>query len=220
MAPSPVATAAAAPPLLPPGVTVASKGLSVRPCSALSVNQRRLKAGALLRPTITAPARRRCDTSGESLAATLSRKAGMPSVVAWPWVSTLTLIVTGTPCKGPTASPRDNAASAASALRRASSCITSASAFRRGLTASMRASTLAVASRQLSCRLSTRAASSVALRRQASEGGFMAGSCRGCFGAGEGRARGAWSHGGRCAGPHRPVRQRPRVQPGPPSFGR
>ena len=40
MAPRPDATAAAAPPDEPPGVSAALRGLRVRPCSRLLVNQR------------------------------------------------------------------------------------------------------------------------------------------------------------------------------------
>ena len=40
MAPNPAATALAAPPDEPPGVSAALRGLSVRPCSWLLVNQR------------------------------------------------------------------------------------------------------------------------------------------------------------------------------------
>ena len=66
MAPMPAATAAEAPPEDPPGVTPEPHGFSVRPCSALSVNQRQEKAGVLVRPMITAPARRKFATTGLS----------------------------------------------------------------------------------------------------------------------------------------------------------
>ena len=164
MAPIPQATAAAAPPDEPPGVTPASKGLSVRPCNALSVNQRTDMAGALLRPTITAPAAFSEATSGESLSARLSLSATSPSVVGRPAVSTLILMVTGTPCSGPSGSPRARAASSASAVARASFAITSAMALMRGFTASMRVSTLSVASRAPTSPARMRAASSAAPR--------------------------------------------------------
>ncbi|MNS95586.1 hypothetical protein D3C72_1298530 [compost metagenome] len=73
MAPMPTATAAAAPPLEPPGVTSASYGFSVRPCAALSVNQRIENAGVLVRPTTIAPARCRFATTGLSSFATTLR---------------------------------------------------------------------------------------------------------------------------------------------------
>ncbi len=109
IAPMPVAVAAAAPPLEPPGVRAGSHGFSVAPCSALSVNQRIEKAGALVRPITMAPARRRLATTGLSRVATRSLKATTPLSVGQPAWSTLTLVVIGTPWSGPTAAPRARA---------------------------------------------------------------------------------------------------------------
>src|SRR2546428_133457 len=53
----PAASATAAPPLLPPGGGARCHGLKGRPRSPLSGCQRRLKAGVLVGPTSTAPAR-------------------------------------------------------------------------------------------------------------------------------------------------------------------
>src|SRR5579885_3085449 len=94
-APIPEASAAAAPPLEPPGVMPACHGLRVAPCRSLSVNQRQEKAGVLVRPTIIAPALRQFATGGLSAVAITSRKATTPLVVARPFWSILTLIVTG-----------------------------------------------------------------------------------------------------------------------------
>ena len=80
----PAATADDAPPLEPPGVCSRDQGLSVRPCRSFSVNQRTEKAGVLVRPMITAPARRRLATTGLSSVAMLSLKATTPLVVARP----------------------------------------------------------------------------------------------------------------------------------------
>ena len=85
------ATAAAAPPLDPPGVTPASQGLSVRPCRSLSVNQRTENAGVLVRPMITAPARRRLATTGLSSVAIRSFSATTPLSVAGNWQGSFTL---------------------------------------------------------------------------------------------------------------------------------
>src|ERR1051325_8723648 len=52
----PAASAAAAPPLDPPGVIALFQGFSVAPCRSLSVNQRHEKAGVLVRPMMIAPA--------------------------------------------------------------------------------------------------------------------------------------------------------------------
>ena len=68
MAPIPVATAAAAPPLEPPAVRSGAQGFSVRPCRSFSVNQRNENAGAFVRPMIIAPARRKLTTTGLSSA--------------------------------------------------------------------------------------------------------------------------------------------------------
>jgi hypothetical protein len=119
-APMPAATAAAAPPEEPPGVTDGSRGLRVWPCSPLRVNQRSEKAGVLVRPSTTAPARRRLDTTGLSCSATRPRWMRSPLVVAQPFWSVLVLMVTGTPAIGPGSSPRASAASTAAAS--ASAC--------------------------------------------------------------------------------------------------
>ena len=96
---------------------------------------------------ITAPARRRLATTALSSAATASRSATTPLVVAHPRWSTLTLVVTGTPCSGPSVSPALTAASAASAAASASASSTSTTALIAGLTAAQRRSAASVASR-------------------------------------------------------------------------
>jgi hypothetical protein len=145
--PMPLATAAPAPPLEPPGVIAASRGLSVRPCSALSEKMRMEKAGVLVRPMMIAPALRRFATTGASSAAITSRNATTPLVVASPCWSVLTFTVTGTPCSGPSASPRACAASALSAAASAVSSSTRTTALSFGLTAWSRARQASVASR-------------------------------------------------------------------------
>ena len=80
----PEATAAAAPPLDPPGVRPASHGLRVRPCRSLSVKYRVEKPGTLVRPRITAPALRRLATEMLSSSAAMLAKAVTPLVVARP----------------------------------------------------------------------------------------------------------------------------------------
>ena len=165
-APMPAATAAEAPPEDPPGVTPASQGFRVRPCSALSVNQRQEKAGVLVRPMITAPARRRFATTGLSSAAMLSRKATTPLLLGRPRWSALILVVTGTPASGPSASPRARAASTAPAASSASRSKVSTTALIAGLAASCRSSALNAASRAETPPRRTARAMSAASQRQ------------------------------------------------------
>ena len=95
---------------------------------------------------MTAPARFQFATGGLSLFATRSLNAGTPLGVVTPSWSTFSLIVTGTPCSGPSASPRRTAVSARSAAARASSASSTVTAFSAGLTAASRSSTERVAS--------------------------------------------------------------------------
>ena len=62
----PAATAAAEPPLDPPGVRVGSHGLRVVPHALVSVKQVEPNSGAAVLPTGTAPAARRRATCTES----------------------------------------------------------------------------------------------------------------------------------------------------------
>ena len=62
----PAATAAAEPPLEPPGVHRRSHGLRVRPCKGLSVNPRKPNSEVLVMPRMTAPAARSLATLGAS----------------------------------------------------------------------------------------------------------------------------------------------------------
>ncbi len=147
IAPMPVATEAPAPPLEPPGVTVGSRGLSVRPCRALSLKMRIENAGALVRPMTMAPACLRLATTGLSSWATKSFSGMTPLSVGKPAISTLILMVTGTPWRGGSAWPRAWAASAVAAAARASSSSTRTTALIAGLTLCRRPSTESTASR-------------------------------------------------------------------------
>ena len=62
----PVASATAAPPLLPPQVLVRSYGFSVDPNTGLNVCEPAPNSGVFVLPTTIAPARRRRSTSSES----------------------------------------------------------------------------------------------------------------------------------------------------------
>ena len=164
----PTATDAPAPPLEPPGVTVGSSGLSVRPCSPLSLKMRMEKAGALVRPMMMAPACFRLATTGLSSCVTKSFRATTPLSVAVPARSTLILIVTGTPCSGPSAWPRARAASAVSAAARASLSKTRTTALIAGFTLCRRPSTDATASPAEAWPVRMRRARSVASSCQSS----------------------------------------------------
>ena len=112
-----------------------------------------------------APALRQFATGGLSADAIRSLNAATPFVVALPAQSTLILMVTGTPCSGPSGSWRIVAASARSASARASSCRTSTTALICGLTSRKRVRQLSTASRLLIWPARIALASSQALHR-------------------------------------------------------
>ena len=76
--PMPAASAAAAPPLEPPGVRVVSCGLRVGPKSRFSVVGRKPISGVFVLPISTAPARRRRAMQAASPAGMLSANAREP----------------------------------------------------------------------------------------------------------------------------------------------
>src|SRR5438874_7155700 len=98
--PSPPATAAAPPPVDPPGVLVRSQGLRDSPKSGLSVEPRQANSGRFVRPTKIAPEARSHFTLGASSPATFDASSREPKVVRSPRVQRLSLIETGTPCSG------------------------------------------------------------------------------------------------------------------------
>ena len=158
----PDATAAASPPLDPPGVCPADHGFSVAPRSALTVCQRIPNSGMFVRPTGMAPAARSSPMCGASWLATASRSGAMPSVVAEPATSMFSLTVIGTPLSGPDGSPRLNARSAASAAVSAFSASGTVTAFSSWLTWLIRSRCACTTSRQDAFPAWTSAASSVA----------------------------------------------------------
>ena len=94
---SPAATAAAPPPVDPPGVRVRSQGLRDSPNSGLSVEPRQANSGRLVRPRKMAPAARSPATLGASSGATNSAISREPYVERSPAVQRLSLIEMGTP---------------------------------------------------------------------------------------------------------------------------
>jgi hypothetical protein len=107
-------------------------------------------------------------TTGLSSEAIMSLNAATPLVVALPAWSTFTFTVTGTPCRGPSGSPRRTAASAASAAASAWSASTSTTAFSVGFTACTRARQDCTASRLRTAPPRIPAANAQALQRQRS----------------------------------------------------
>ena len=166
-APTPAATLAAAPPDDPPQVTPSGlHGLRVSPRRGLSVNARNEYSGVLVRPMTTAPARSRLRATGESAGAMTSARPATPFGVASPAWSTFSLIVTGTPWRGPAGAPSRNASSRARAVSRARSRRSTVTAFRAGLTASNRSQCASITSAHESLPERVSAAVSTALIRQ------------------------------------------------------
>ena len=116
----PAATAAADPPLDPPGVRSGSHGLRVIPHVTDSVNGHRPSSGMVVLPTITAPAARSRRTTSASAPAR-SPIAPVPRLVTSPARSISSLTATGTPSSGASspARRRRSAASASASARSA-----------------------------------------------------------------------------------------------------
>ncbi len=133
----PAATAAAEPPLEPPGVRSSPHGLRVTPHALVLVKLRVPNSGAAVLPTGTPPAARMRATCTES-AATGPRpmKGSEPWDVGMPAQSSRSLTPKGTPAKGPGSSPAATCAS----TRAAASPARSASRWTKALSASLPAS--------------------------------------------------------------------------------
>src|SRR6185437_14397770 len=99
----------------PPQVRDRSQGLAVRPKSGASVKHLWPISGVVVLPTRIAPAAFSRATATESAVGTLSANTHEPKVVRTPLVLTRSLTANGTPCSGPSRSPRIAAASAARA---------------------------------------------------------------------------------------------------------
>ena len=112
----PAATAAAGPPLAPPGVRSGSHGFRVTPQVIDSVNGQSPISGIVFLPITIAPAaRRRLTTSASTCAGT--EIAPVPRLVISPAMSISSLTAIGTPSSGALSS-RDRRASARSASTR------------------------------------------------------------------------------------------------------
>ena len=160
----PEANAEASPPLEPPGVRSAFQGLSVLPCRGLSVVILIPSSGKLVRPSGIAPAAFMRATTGASKEGIESARAGTPLVVAESRQSMFSLMVNGTPCRGPVGSRR----SASAAATIAESARTTVIAFNLPFTASILPRWLSITSWQDVCLVLIKSASVVADRRQRS----------------------------------------------------
>ena len=103
-------------------------------------------SGIAVLPTTTAPAARSRRTTSPS-AATGVVLARPPNVVTQPATSSSSLIATGTPCSGPSASPRASAASRAVGLDAGPSASTTVNALKRGFSAAIRSSAASTTAR-------------------------------------------------------------------------
>ena len=98
-----VASATAAPPLLPPADFVRSNALRVTPNTSLKVCEPRPNSGVLVLPTTMQPAAFIRSTISASWSGTWSASSGEPSVLGIPFVSAASLIACGMPCIQPMA---------------------------------------------------------------------------------------------------------------------
>jgi hypothetical protein len=133
---SAAATAAALPPLDPPGVASRSQGLRVTPKAGPSVHPMIASSGRFVLPISTAPAERRREISSLSRTAG-SLNAAVPQRVTSPATSSVSFTAIGTPRSARTSPPRRRA-SAWSASARARSAMTIRYAFSAGSRRPMR----------------------------------------------------------------------------------
>ena len=145
--PMPAATAAVAPPQLPPGVRSGFQGLRVMPVSGLSVTVFQWNSEVFVFPRRTAPCSRRRATGGASTShGPVSEVSVEPQRVDHPAVSRTSFTDVGTPSTSPRGSPRRQRSSDSLAAARARSGSIRRKAFRRSFSAEIRDSTAPVAS--------------------------------------------------------------------------
>src|SRR6266542_3163753 len=94
------ATAAADPPLVPPGIRSSAHGLRTGPNTDVSFDDPIANSSQLVFPTMTAPAASRRDTDVASYGGTKCSSIRDEAVVRTPRVQMLSLIATGTPASG------------------------------------------------------------------------------------------------------------------------
>ncbi len=120
----PAATAAAEPPLEPPGTRDGSRGLRVGPNAEFSVDDPMANSSRLVFATGTAPAASTRSTTVAVYGGCQPSRIRDEHVVGTPRVQRLSLSAIGTPASGPGSSPRATVASTASAAARAAASIT------------------------------------------------------------------------------------------------
>src|SRR6187399_1945080 len=96
----PAATAAAEPPLEPPGMRSTAQGLRVGPKAEFSVDEPIANSSQLVLPMKTAPAASRRETTVASKGGTNDSRIREDAVVRTPQVLRLSLRATGTPARG------------------------------------------------------------------------------------------------------------------------
>src|SRR5207302_7447212 len=97
----PEATAAALPPLEPPGTRVGSCGLRVGPNAEFSVDEPIANSSRFVLPTTTAPAARKRSTTVASYGGRQPSRMRDEHVVGIPRVAKLSFNAIGTPARGP-----------------------------------------------------------------------------------------------------------------------
>src|SRR5688572_12561515 len=113
------ATAAADPPLEPPGARVTSHGFFDGPSAEFSVDDPMANSSRLVLPTMMAPAASRRSTTVALYGGTKPRRIFDDAVVGTPAVHMLSLRAIGTPCSGPAGPPAVSSARARSSARSA-----------------------------------------------------------------------------------------------------
>jgi hypothetical protein len=121
---NPAATAAALPPLVPPGTRSMSSGFRVGPLAEFSVEDPIANSSRLVLPIRIAPAASSRSTTVAVNGGAHPSRIRDEQVVGMPRVQRLSLIASGTPASGPASPPRATFASTATAQRNASSRMT------------------------------------------------------------------------------------------------
>src|SRR5215510_463799 len=116
----PAATAAADPPLEPPGTRSGQRGLRVGPNAEFSVDEPIANSSRFVLPIGTAPAATTRSTTVAEYGGRHPARIFDEHVVGIPRVHRLSFSAMGTPASGPGSSPRATAASTAAAASRAS----------------------------------------------------------------------------------------------------
>ena len=162
------ASAAAAPPLLPPAVRSSAHGLRVAPNTGLTVCEPEPHSGTFVLPRLIAPAAAIRWTTSASRAGTLSANSGEPNVVRTPAVSARSLCATGRPCSSPVTRPCASSSSAAAACAVARSKVRVTTALTTASCRSIRSMCAAMTSRADTSRRRSIPASSIAVCRHRS----------------------------------------------------